>query len=211
MARLRIEAIASFISKEDKVIDIGCDHAYLAIHLVRNKMCQKVVASDIHENALKSAKKNIQSAGLEKEIPTYLADGFLTIHEDVDTAVLSGMGASTILHILKEKPVGIKKLVLQSNNDLYFLRCSLEKIGFYLNQEQVVFEKGHYYVIGLYTLHGKRLSKREKRFGLYDKKNNLYYQYLNQKLHFLVPKKGKKSILEKIKMYFEIWLLKKYL
>ncbi len=212
MARKRIEAMASFISISDRVVDIGCDHAYLAIYLAQNQLCQKVIASDIHKNALDNAKRNIEIAQLDKKISTILSDGFTNIVEEVDTAVISGMGTSTILHIIKEThPKNIKKWILQSNNDLYFLRCSMERLGFYLNKEEIVYEKGHYYVIGLYTLSGKRLSLRERLFGLYDEKNFSYYETLKQKLLFIVHKKGKNFFLKKIKLSFQLWLLKKYL
>lgn len=212
MVRLRIEALAKFISKEDKVVDIGCDHAYLAIHLMQNEMCKKVVASDIHANALLSAKKNIQNAHLDKKIPTILSDGFSNIDVEVDTAVISGMGASTILHIIKNtNPKGIKKYVLQSNNDLYRLRSSLEEMGYFLNEEKVVFEKGHYYVIGLYTLHGKKLSIREKLFGIYAQENMEYYRYLEETLRFLLKKVGHHTIKGKFKIFIQLVLLKKYL
>lgn len=212
MARLRIEAMASFISFEEKVVDIGCDHAYLAIYLMQNEMCQKVLATDIHENALLQAKKNIRKVGLEKKIPTLLSDGFTNITEDVDTAVISGMGTSTILHIIRDtQPKGIKKYILQANNDLYLLRTSLEKLGYFLEQERIVYEKGHYYVIGLYTLSGKRLTLREKYFGKYDVKQISYYKDMHQNLSFIYKQLRFKEMKKKVKIYIQLQLLKKYL
>ena len=51
MNSLRLKTVASFINQDDKVVDIGCDHAYLSIYLIKNKFCKKVIASDINENA----------------------------------------------------------------------------------------------------------------------------------------------------------------
>ena len=56
MINKKLKAIASFINKHDTVIDIGCDHAYLAIYLKENKLCKNVYASDINQNALNIAK-----------------------------------------------------------------------------------------------------------------------------------------------------------
>ena len=41
--------VASLIEKDDKVIDIGCDHALLSIYLVENKKINRVIASDNRE------------------------------------------------------------------------------------------------------------------------------------------------------------------
>ena len=55
MINKKLKAIASFINTQDTVVDIGCDHAYLAIYLKENKLCKNVYASDINENALNIA------------------------------------------------------------------------------------------------------------------------------------------------------------
>ena len=47
---------ASFIEKNDSVLDLGCDHGYLAIYLKKNNLCKNVIASDISSNALDIAK-----------------------------------------------------------------------------------------------------------------------------------------------------------
>ena len=57
MINLKLKTIASFIEKEDVVLDTCCDHAYLAIYLKQNQLCKEVYASDINENALNQAKK----------------------------------------------------------------------------------------------------------------------------------------------------------
>ena len=56
----RLKAIAEFVSDGEKIIDIGCDHALLDIYLYQNRKKVKIIASDIHEGALKQAEKNIK-------------------------------------------------------------------------------------------------------------------------------------------------------
>ena len=60
MLNKKLIAIASLIEPEDIVIDIGCDHAYLAIYLKKEKLCKEVYASDISENVIKIAIENIK-------------------------------------------------------------------------------------------------------------------------------------------------------
>ena len=52
----RLKAISEFINENDKVIDIGCDHALLDIYLKETYQDIKIIASDIHEGAIKMAK-----------------------------------------------------------------------------------------------------------------------------------------------------------
>ena len=56
----RLMRIASYVDKKDKLIDIGCDHALLDIYLIKNKMIDKVLVSDVHEGALNAGIANIK-------------------------------------------------------------------------------------------------------------------------------------------------------
>ena len=128
----RINALASLVEKSDSVLDLGCDHGYLDIYLTKNNLCHKVYASDISSNALSSAKSNFQKEKVF--IETFLSDGFLNIPVSFDTAVIAGVGTNTIINILRGKTLP-EKLVLSSNNDLYELRCFLNKICYKIIKE----------------------------------------------------------------------------
>ena len=52
----RLQAVATLVDMNKRVIDVGCDHAYLSICLTQNNG-NKVIATDINENALEIAKK----------------------------------------------------------------------------------------------------------------------------------------------------------
>ena len=213
MKSLRLATIASFISSEDIVADIGCDHAYLSIYLAKNDLCKHVIATDINENALNVAKNNIKKNKLGKKIKTYLSDGLQSINDfDINTLVISGMGTNTILHILDHaKEFKLDKLIIQSNNELYKLRSKLPKYGFYLQKEKVIYEKKHFYVIGVYKKNTTSLSLREKLFGKYDATNIHYYLSIYNELLNINRKVKFKKIKEKIKILGKILLLKKYL
>ena len=94
----RIQALARNIFKDDIVVDIGCDHGYLSIYLKEFGLCKEVYASDISKQALNSARNNFKKHKLD--IKTYVSDGFDSIPEYFNTAVISGMGTSTILNII---------------------------------------------------------------------------------------------------------------
>ena len=122
MLSLRLNASASFLNPTDKVADIGADHGYLGIYVTQNKLVDSIILTDIKETALQSARKNVAKAKLD--IPLIVTDGLKELDtENLNTLVISGMGTSTILHILsnQEKIKPIKKLILQSDNDLEIL------------------------------------------------------------------------------------------
>ena len=74
----RLEAVATLVDVGAKVIDVGCDHAYLDIYLTLNND-NKCIATDINENALNMAKTNIKKYKLGKKIKTILTDGLKDI------------------------------------------------------------------------------------------------------------------------------------
>jgi len=165
----RLKAIAEFVTKKDSLVDVGCDHGLLSIYLVENKLAKKVIASDINQNALNSAIKNISSRNLD--IETILSDGINDIDlKGINTLVISGMGTSTILHILKneEKIKKIKKIIIQSNNDHELLRKNMNDKGFYLENEVYILDKNKWYVTCNFIRDEKKNSSEEIKYGFLD-------------------------------------------
>lgn len=207
----RLKALASFINKSDIVADIGCDHAYLAIYLKKFKLCEDIIAVDINNSALNNAINNIKKENLN--IKTYLSDGLENVPKsNLNTLIISGMGATSILHIMDTiQKENIKKIIIQSNNDLYFLRKNLLKKGFILKNEKIIYEKDHFYVIGKFLKEKGKLKKEELYFGIYNKDNLDYYKYLEEKLSNVLKNIPLKHIKKRITLYYELKLLKKYL
>ena len=201
MKSKRLLAIASFIEKNDSVLDLGCDHGYLAIYLKKNNLCKNVIASDISSNALDIAKNNIKK--YQVDIKTYLSDGLNNINDFYDTIVIAGMGTHSIIKILNDKELP-PKIILASNNDYPLLRKFMNSIGYYLEKELVVLEKDKYYIVMLYIIKEKKLKKTEILFG---KNNNIeYYQYLYDK-NLRILKRT--SLFKKVQLYYENIILKK--
>ena len=201
----RLKTICSLLTKDDSIIDIGCDHAYVAIEMARSG-AKKVLASDIHPNALAIAQENIKQAGLESKIQTILSDGLKKIDTtSYNTIVIAGMGYSTIKHILssKEKLQPIQKIILQSNNDLPLLRTLMMQEKYFLKKEIILYEKGHYYSVMLYEKKEQQLTEVEIEFGLYSKEHNDYYQDTKkhyQSLLTKVPEEKQKEIKYKLEL-----------
>lgn len=201
----RLASIASNIDKEDKVVDIGCDHGYLSIYLKAVNGNKIVIATDINENALNMAKKNINKNSIL--IETRLGNGLDVIkHNEVDTIIISGMGGNTILNILKKNKLKyIKKIVIQSNTDIPLIRKYINKLGYTIKNEQLIIDKNIYYIIITFTKGRHKYTKKELYFGpiLLKENNDLFNEKkaieLN-KLEEILKKIPIKKIITKYKL-----------
>ncbi|MBE6160066.1 MAG: SAM-dependent methyltransferase [Lactobacillales bacterium] len=207
----RLNAIVNLIDEGTNVIDIGCDHALLDIYLTLNNK-NKCIASDINENALKSAKKNIKKYNLEKKIKVIVSDGLKNIDiPSNNTIVICGMGTNTILNILKASNIkNIDNLIIQSNNDLYLLRKSLVKLGFYIEKEINLKDKNKYYTIIKLKKGLNIYSNLEYYYGI-NLENKEFVQYLINKNNEIIKKLPKKYLIKKIKYKIHNNYLKKHL
>ena len=132
----RIQAVLNFVEKNSRVADVGTDHGYLAIELVKNSVASYVVASDLNSAPLDAAKKNIAAAGLSDFIETRLGDGLKVLREgEVDTICIAGMGGALIAEILNESPQILKsarQLILQPMNAIEKLQAWLTNNNWYV-------------------------------------------------------------------------------
>ena len=204
----RLKAIVKFVEKKDKIVDVGCDHGLLSIYLKENNLVSSIIASDINQNALNSAINNIKKRNLE--IKTILSDGLSNIDMRlVNTVVISGMGTSTILHILEDdkKIKKINKMIIQSNNDHFILRKSLNIKGYYLVDEEYTFDKGKWYVTCYFLKDDKKNTDIELKYGYLN--DDGYCRYLIEVEKKIFKKIPWTSFKDKINEYLKIRNLKK--
>jgi len=212
----RLEAISSLVPINSNIIDIGCDHALLDIYLYQNEISKKIIASDINENALNNAKENINKYNLDKYIETRLGDGLDTLNknDNINTIIISGMGAHTIIGILKnnlDKLVKINTIIIQSNTKLELLRKEIIKFGYYINDETIVEDNKKTYIIIKFQKGSKKYNKKELYFGpiLLLKKTELFKKYNKKELNklcILLKKMPKNKIFERCKLKKKIKL-----
>ncbi len=211
----RLEMVANFIDNNDKsVIDIGCDHGLLSIYLANKFKNLKIIASDVNKNALDNAKKNITKCGLNDRIETRLGSGISVINnnDNIDTIVVAGMGTNTIVEFLKcsrDKLVNVNKIIIQSNTDLYFLRKNMVSMGYFIDDEELVVDKGIIYTIIKFVKGKMKYSYKELYLGpiLISKNSDLFVEKCMKELnnmkkilknisrgHYLYKLKLKKNI-----------------
>ena len=137
----RLLVCAGFVCKGDRVADIGCDHGYLGIYLLKNGIASSVIASDVREGPLQSAIRNAHKYGVNENMTFYLSDGVSNIPRDFDTLVCAGMGGDTMVHILESAP-WLKneqyRMILQCQSKTPLLRRYLSENGWRIYEESVL-------------------------------------------------------------------------
>ena len=166
----RLAAAAEFVRSGAVCADIGTDHAYIPIYLALNGISKKILASDINEGPILSAKENIEEYGLSNIIETKIANGLLEIENFAPTdIVICGMGGELISQILERSEYVKNKdirLILQPMTSIKELREYL-KNGFSTIAEKIVFDSGKLYQILCVHYDGKvhDLSDAELEIG----------------------------------------------
>lgn len=155
----RLLMAAELLGQINSVADIGTDHAFLPIHLVREGIAQKVIACDIAEGPLSVAKANITKYGLEDKIELRLANGLLGLApNEVEAITILGMGGETIADILTDSP-WVKNsnttLILQPMSCDDRLREYLLNEGFEILTEVGVESQNRFYTVMKVCYSGK--------------------------------------------------------
>ncbi len=183
----RLKKIGDLVEANSFCLDVGCDHALLDIYLVKQNKNIKAIASDVKEGPLEQAKINIKKEKLEEKIEVRLGNGLETYSDEVDTVIISGMGGRNIIGILKNNlktTKKIKTLILSPNNYIEDVKRFCCKIGFFIENEELVKDKKFIYQIIVLKKGKKRYTKEEYFFGpkLLEKKGKLFYEYYEREL-----------------------------
>lgn len=134
----RLHACCAFISPGDRVADVGCDHGYLGIYLLKNGIARSVIASDINEMPLESARHNASKYGVADKMSFHLCGGVRHLPHNFDALVCAGMGADTIMTILNDAPWlrdEKYRLILQCQSKRSDLRRYLHQHGYAIRRE----------------------------------------------------------------------------
>lgn len=146
---MRLETILSMAPQVESAVDVGADHAKVAIELVRRKIATRATATDVGEGPLSRAKLAISACGMSDRVSTRLTDG-LTDVEKHDLVVIAGMGGELILHILdtaswtRDDSV---TFILQPMTAGERLRAGLFHRGYRVEREEIAREGRKFYPI----------------------------------------------------------------
>ncbi len=198
----RLREALKYIKPGDRVADIGTDHAYLPIYLVKSGISPASYASDINEGPCERARENVKKYGIgEDKIIVERRDGISGMGSlPVDCFVICGMGGELIANILagEKVPTGTG-FVLNPMTKQESLRAYLTENGYEITGESLVLSDGKIYQMISCTLTGEaqeNLSRMEMRFGrhILAERSALCIEYLEKTLRELkYAQKGRAS------------------
>ncbi|MGN0673677.1 MAG: tRNA (adenine(22)-N(1))-methyltransferase [Anaerovoracaceae bacterium] len=139
----RIYALFECVSKGESAADIGTDHGYVPMLLVKNGISPRVIMGDISPDSLSKAVATFKEAGLEVSDDDFrVCNGLDGINlAEVDDVIIAGLGGHTIVSILDSDPgktKSFKKLILQPRKHSGNLRHYLYVNGYEILKEILV-------------------------------------------------------------------------
>ena len=147
----RLNWIIEKLNKVDIIMDVGTDHGYIPIYLVKNNIASKVIASDINKDPLKKAKINASLDGVLDKIDLRLGGGLSPLNnKEANAVIIAGMGGNLIRDILEndlDKVKNLEYLILQPAQNPEVLRKYLYNNNYEILEEDICLDENKYYEI----------------------------------------------------------------
>ncbi|HHY24723.1 MAG TPA: SAM-dependent methyltransferase [Clostridiaceae bacterium] len=189
----RLALISQKVPKCNIVCDVGTDHAYVPIYLLKRGICEKAIVTDINKGPIHIAQRNIKEHQLDEFIETRIGDGLEPLKDsEVDGIIIAGMGGKLIERILSN---GISKakraefLILQPMNSEEIVTSWLYKNKFEIVDEELVKEDSKIYNIKTAKWTGKPNKFNEVELYISNKlinnRNTVLDEYINKKIKML--------------------------
>ena len=145
----RLKRIAEHVDKCESVADIGTDHGYIPIYLVKEGICKKAIASDINKGPIEKAKVNVAFEGVSDKVKCLLGPGLNPLKVgEVNGVILAGMGGNLTRDILLADMDKVKKydfIILQPAQNPEVLREFLYKNDYEIIDEDLIKDEGRFY------------------------------------------------------------------
>ena len=190
----RLEQVLHMIPQCQTVADVGTDHGYLAVACIEAGVAKEVIAIDVNQGPLESAKGLVKERKLEQSIECRLGDGLAATKQgEVDCAVICGMGGELMQHIITVGPELLETYVLQPQSHRRELKQFLVDQGYGIVQEKCLLEGNQYYDMwlvqrGATTVYNELPSEsRLWEYGalLQQEQSEVWTQYIQRRMETL--------------------------
>lgn len=179
----RLKWIIEKLNKAEVIMDVGTDHGYIPIYLIKNNIAKKVIASDINKEPLNKAKINASLDGVVDKIDLRLGGGLSPLKDkEANGVIIAGMGGNLIRDILENdlnKVKNLDYLILQPAQNPEVLRKYLYGNNYEILEEDICLDENQYY----------ELFKVRYKAGDYISLEDIFYEIspmmLNKKLPVL--------------------------
>lgn len=190
----RLKRIAEHVDKCESVADIGTDHGYIPIYLVKEGICKKAIASDINKGPIEKAKVNVAFEGVSNKVKCLLGPGLNPLKVgEVNGVILAGMGGNITRDILLADMDKVKKydfIILQPAQNPEVLREFLYKNDYEIIDEDLIKDEGRFYEL-FKVKYNENSEKLVFEDGLYyevspllrEKNHPLFKEFIEEKIN----------------------------
>lgn len=145
----RLLSCAGFVRAGAVFADIGTDHGYLPLFLLKEGRIKRAYLSDVNKGPLSSAERNAAAEGLADKCEFILTDGAAALKDKgITDYAICGMGGELISRIIEDAPhlftEGVR-LILQPMTKQECVRRFLAERGFTVVGERFSYDSGKYY------------------------------------------------------------------
>ena len=182
----RLQAVADLLDSHPCIADIGCDHGFVSIYLIRSHKAKWCIAMDVNQGPLERAAAHIKQEGLSTYIETRLSDGAKALNPPVlqegglkaeaQAALIAGMGGRLTIRILQdslEKFQAMEEVILQPQSEIWKVREFIEDQGWRILKEDMILEEGKFYPMMKVLVKGAKGMPPHKK----EADGDLFYYY----------------------------------
>ncbi|EGT5270794.1 class I SAM-dependent methyltransferase [Clostridioides difficile] len=187
----RLLKIASLVSDGKKIADIGTDHGYIPVYLLKEGKVPFAVLADVNKGPLDNAHKEVIQNNLLDKVDLRLGSGIEILEiGEVEEVIIAGMGGiliSELLEAKKEVAHNVEKLILQPMQAQEELRYYLLNNGYEILEEVLVREDFRIYEIIVAKYTGKNTIiedeiSYEVGIKLLENKDSLFNDFIEKKI-----------------------------
>ena len=174
--------ICAYIDRCRTFADIGCDHGYCTQYVLKNRLCDGAIISDVSAKSLNKAEK-LLAPFIEKGVcRAVCCDGLREIPEDAEQVLIAGMGGEEIIKILSEGFIP-RKFILQPMKNADKLRRYLIDRGCKIIADDIFKDNKFYFIIKGERSGGcASYTAQQLAFGRDSLKNPVFREYAAEEL-----------------------------
>ncbi len=142
----RIKKLCGYLSPCKTFADVGCDHGYCTLYMLRNNLCESAIVSDVSGKCLKKAERVLEKYVRSGKCTPVCCYGLEKIEKSPELVLIAGMGGEEIVSILKSAYIP-ENFVLQPMRNVREVRRYLLDSGAGIIRDDVFESGGKYYFV----------------------------------------------------------------
>lgn len=187
----RLLKIASLVSYGKKIADIGTDHGYIPVYLLKEERVPFAVLADVNKGPLDNARKEVIQNNLLDKVDLRLGSGIEVLEiGEIEEVIIAGMGGILISELLdakKQVAHNVEKFILQPMQAQEELRSYLLNNGYEILDEVLVREDFRIYEIIVAKYTGKNTIIEDEIYfetgiKLLENKDSLFNEFIEKKI-----------------------------